>query len=99
MVIKFGGRLVKAMWLIFLILLYGCAVYDKTNDPIDGAIVGVTYKTVKDSFLYMALCADIDAKIGFTESCLGIQAFNSGNEYFRTPRDYNTYLESRAEWD
>jgi hypothetical protein len=81
-------------------LLQGCVVvYDKTYEPIASSVVGSTFKTVKEGFLYEARCADINAKVQSTEWCTGIQAFDSGNDRFKTPLNYNEYIASRQKWD
>ena len=82
------------------VLLQGCVVvHDKTDDSIASSVVGVTFKTARDGFLYEARCADITSKVQSTEWCVGIQAFNSGNENFKTPLNFTDYLRSRKIWD
>ena len=61
--------------------------------------MGSYYQTVKDDFLYEARCADINASVQSTEWCIGIQAFDSGNEYSKTPTNYQAYKSARVEWD
>jgi hypothetical protein len=90
----------KFLSILLIVFLQGCVVvYDKTNDPIANSVVGSLYKTAKDGFLYEARCADIDSKVQSTEWCVGIQAFDSGNELFKTPPGYNDYVASKEMWD
>ncbi len=91
----------KFLAILFLSVLSGCSVvvHDKTSDPIAQSFVGSYYQTVKDGFLYEARCADINASIQSTEWCTGLQAFDSGNEYAKTPTNYQEYKATQKEWD
>lgn len=84
---------------LFTLFCSGCAVVDKTHDPMARSFIGTYFKLVKDGYLYEAVCADINAKLQSTESCTGIQTFDSGNEYSQTPKNYESYLKSRNDWD
>lgn len=97
-----GAQEVYLKFLPFLLVLSlpACTgIVDKSDMPIAKNIVGSYYLTAKDGYLYEARCADIDATIQSTEWCIGIQAFDSGNEYFKTPQDYDTYLSNKLWWD
>jgi hypothetical protein len=91
----------KFLAFLFLSILSGCSVvvHDKTNAPMALTFVGSYYQTVKDGFLYDARCADIKASVQSTEWCTGIQAFDSGNEYFKTPTNYQAYKSAQEGWD
>ena len=91
----------KYLAILFLAILSGCSVvvHDKTNAPIAEGIVGANFMTVKDGFLYKARCADIHASVQSTEWCTGIQAFNSGNQYARTPANFEDYQSAKKQWD
>ena len=95
------GVNLKFLALFLLSILSGCSVvvHDKTNDPIALSFIGSYYQTVKDGFLYEARCADINASIQSTEWCTGIQAFDSGSEYSKTPTNYQAYKSAQEEWD
>lgn len=91
----------KFPFLLFLSILSGCSVvvHDKTNDPMALPFIGSYYQTVKDGFLYEARCADINAPVQSTEWCTGIQVFDSGNEYSKTPSNYQEYQSAQEEWN
>ncbi|GIU05304.1 hypothetical protein TUM4261_06970 [Shewanella sp. c952] len=91
----------KYLALVFFLALSGCSVvvHDKTNDPMASNFVGSFFKTAKDGFLYEARCADISATVQSTEWCIGIQAFNSGNQYASTPENYEAYQSSQKLWN
>ncbi|GAA5445336.1 hypothetical protein Misp06_03538 [Microbulbifer sp. NBRC 101763] len=90
----------KYLVVSFIVLLSGCVVvHDKTNEAIAEAFIGSYFALVKDGYLYEGRCADVNAGIQSTEWCTAVQAFNSGNEYSTTPKDYQQYLASKASWD
>ncbi|WP_077288482.1 hypothetical protein [Cognaticolwellia aestuarii] len=90
----------KFLVMFIVLLLSGCiVVHDKSNAPIAKNVVGSFYQTAKNGYLYEARCADVNASVQSTEWCTGIQAFDSGNENFKTPINYKEYLASKEEWD